>query len=67
MVKGFLAVNSNYDAYKEARKLLDARFGNPVHVAGAHKSKLYNCSPVKDGGSAALLTFQILCFAAKKP
>ena len=41
VVKGFLAVNSN-NAYKEARKLLDERFGNPVHVAEAYKSKLRN-------------------------
>ena len=56
VVKGFLAVNSN-NAYKEARKLLDERFGNPVHVAEAYKSKLRNWSSIKDGDSAALRTF----------
>ena len=56
VVKGFLAVNSS-NAYKEARKLLDERFGNPVHVAEAYKSKLRNWSSIKDGDSAALRTF----------
>ena len=38
VVKGFLAMSSD-SAYKEARKLLDHLFGNPVHVAEAYKSK----------------------------
>ena len=56
MVKGSLAVNSN-NAYKEARKLLNERFRNPVHVAEAYKSKLCNWSSIKDRDSAALHTF----------
>ena len=34
VVKGYLAMSSD-SAYKEARKLLDHRFGNPVNVAEA--------------------------------
>ena len=56
VVKGFLAVNSD-NTYKEARKLLDDRFGNPVHVAEAYKSRLRNWSTIKDGDSAGLRTF----------
>ena len=39
VVKGYLAMSSD-SAYKEARKLLDHRFGNPVNVAEAYKSSL---------------------------
>ena len=56
IVKGFLAVNSE-DAYTEARKLLDQRFGNPVHVAEAYKSRLRNWPQIKDGDSAGLQAF----------
>ena len=36
IVRAFLLVNSE-SAYTEARKPLDQRFGNPVHVAEAYK------------------------------
>ena len=39
VVKGFLAVKSD-SAYDEARKLLNQRFGNPVHVAEAYKKRM---------------------------
>jgi len=39
VVKGFLAMTSD-SAYERARKLLDERFGNPIHVAKAYKSSL---------------------------
>ena len=55
-IKGFLAVNSE-NAYREARKLLDHRFGNPVHVAEAYKARLRNWPKVKDGDSAGLQAF----------
>ena len=41
VVKGFLAMSSD-SAYERARKLLDERFGNPVHVAEAYKSRFWN-------------------------
>jgi hypothetical protein len=56
VVKGSLAVNSD-NAYKEARTLLDDRFGNPVHVDEAYKSRLRNWSTIKDGDSTGLCTF----------
>ena len=37
-----------------------------MHVAEAHKSKLYNCSPVKDGDSVALLTFSDSLFRCQE-
>lgn len=56
VVKGFLAVNSEH-AYTEARKLLDQRFGNPIHVAEAYKSRLRNWPQIRDGDSAGLQAF----------
>ena len=53
IVRGFLLVNSE-SAYTEARKPLDQRFGNPVHVAEAYKWCLFNWSQIKDGDSAGL-------------
>jgi hypothetical protein len=49
------------NAYKEDRKLLDDRFGNPVHVAETYKSRLRNWSTIKDGDSAGLRTFSDFC------
>ena len=65
VVKGFLAINSD-NAYKEARKLLDERFGNPVLVAEAYKSKLRNWSSIKDGDSLALRTFSDFLIRCKE-
>ena len=56
VVKGFLAMSSD-SAYKEARKLLDHRFGNPVHVAQACKSSLGKWPQISDGNSSGLLEF----------
>ena len=56
VVKGFLAMSSD-SAYKEARKLLDHRFGNPVHVAEAYKSSLRKWSKISDGNSSGLQEF----------
>ncbi len=56
VVKGFLAVNSEH-AYTEVRKLLDERFGNPIHVAEAYKSRLRNWPQIRDGDSAGLQAF----------
>ena len=39
IVKGFLAVNSK-TGHREAQKLLDYHFGNPVCIAEAFKSRL---------------------------
>ena len=39
VVKGYLAISSD-SAYEKARKMLDHRFGNPIHVAEAYKSSL---------------------------
>ena len=56
VVKGFLAMSSD-SAYKEARKLLDHRFGNPVHVAEAYKSSLRKWPQNSDGNSSGLQEF----------
>ena len=56
VVKGFLAMSSD-SAYKEARKLLDHRFGNPVHVAEAYKSSLRKWPQISDGNSSGLQEF----------
>lgn len=56
VVKGFLAMPSD-SAYREARKLLDHRFGNPVHVAEAYKSSLRNWPQIEDGNSSKLQEF----------
>ena len=61
IIKDFLAVNSE-DAYTEARKLLDQRFGNPVHVAEAYKSRLRNWPQIEDGDSAGLQAFSDFLF-----
>ena len=68
VIKEFLAVNSE-NAYREARKLLDRRFGNPVYVAEACKSRLRNWPQIKDGDSANLQAFSdflIRCQEAAK-
>ena len=65
IVRGFLAVNSE-DAYTEARKLLDQRFGNPVHVAEAYKSRLRNWPQIKDGDSAGLQAFSDFLFRCQE-
>ena len=56
VVKGFLAMSSD-SAYERARKMLDQRFGNPVHVAEAYKSSLRSWSKINDGDSSGLQDF----------
>ena len=56
VVKGFLAMSSD-SAYERARKMLDQRFGNPVHVAEAYKSNLRSWSKINDGDSSGLQEF----------
>ena len=56
VVKGFLAMSSD-SAYEKARKMLDQRFGNPVHVAEAYKSNLRSWSKINDGDSSGLQDF----------
>ena len=56
VVKGFLAMSSD-SAYKEARKLLDHRFGNPVHVAQAYKPSLRKWPQISDRNSSGLQEF----------
>ena len=56
VVKGFLAVNSE-NAYNEARKILDQRFGNPVYVAEAYKTRIRKWPQIQDGDSAGLQDF----------
>ena len=55
-VKGCLAAGSE-TAYKEARKLLDQRYGNPVIVAESFKSSLRNWRQISDGHSKELQDF----------
>ena len=66
IVRGFLSVNSE-SAYTEAQKRLDQRFGDPVHVAEAYKSRLFNWPQIKDGDSSglqALSDFLFRCYEA---
>ena len=56
MVKGFRAMSFD-SAYKEAWKLLDHRFGNPVHVAEAYKSSLRRWPQIHDGESSGIQEF----------
>ena len=56
IVEGFLSVNSE-SAYDEARKLLDQRFGNPVYVAEAYKTRGRNWPQIIDGDSSGLQDF----------
>ena len=65
IVKGFLAVNSDI-AYKEARKLLDQRFGNPSHVAESYKSRLHNWLKICDGDSNGLQEFSDFLFRCQE-
>ena len=68
IVKGFLAMSSD-SAYDKARKMLDQRFGNPVHVAEAYKSSLRNWPKINDGHSSGLQDFSdflIQCEEATK-
>ena len=55
-IKRFLATNSD-TAYKEARKLLEQRYGNPVVVAENYKSNLRNWRQINDGDSKGLRNF----------
>ena len=53
----------------KAQKRLDHRFGDPVHLAEAYKSRLLNWSHIKDGDSAeiqALSDFLFRCHEAVK-
>ena len=52
-IKRFLATNSD-TAYKEARKLLEQRYGNPVVIAENYKSNLRNWRQVNDWDSKGL-------------
>ena len=48
---------SSDSAYKEARKLLDHRFGNPVNVAEAYKSSLRKWPQISEGNSSGVQEF----------
>ena len=50
-------MDPNVPPYKEARKLLDHRFGNPVHVAETYKSSLEKWPQISDGNSSGLQEF----------
>ena len=41
-------MNPNVPPYKEAQKLLDHHFGNPMHVAEAYKSSLEKWPQISD-------------------
>ena len=53
VIKGFVTLNSE-DAYKEARKLLAQRFGDPFHVAEAYKAKLRKWPQIYEGDGAGV-------------
>lgn len=42
---------------KRAQKLLDERFGNPVHVAEAYKSSLRSWPKINDGDCSGIQEF----------
>ena len=65
IVKRFLAVNSE-SGYREARKLLDQRIGNPVYIVEAFKSRLKNWVQIKEGDSAGLQTFPDFLVSCKE-
>ena len=65
LVKRFMAVNSE-NSYREARKLLDQRFGNPVYIAEAFKSRLKNWSQIKEGDSTGLQAFSDFLISCKE-
>ena len=56
VVKGYLAISSD-SAYEKARKMLDHRFGNPIHVAEAYKSSLRSWPKINDGDSGGIQDF----------
>ena len=55
-MKGFIC-RSSESAYDEARKLLNQRFGNLVHVAEAYKTRMRNWPQINDGDSGGLQDF----------
>ena len=68
VVSGFLSVTMA-TAYQEARKLLEARFGNPIYVVEDYKSKLLDWPQVSEGNSVGLREFSdflIRCEEAAK-
>jgi len=65
VVKGFLAMSSD-SAYERARKLLDERFGNPVHVAEAYKSSLRSWPKINNGDSSGIQEFSDFLFRCEE-
>ena len=55
-IKGFVTVNSE-DGYKEARKLLAKRSGDPFHVAQAYKTRLKRWPQVSEGDGLGMQEF----------
>ena len=66
VVKGFLAMSSD-SAYGKARKMLDDRFGKPVHVAEAYKSRLRSWPKLSTETAVAFRILPISLCAVKKP
>jgi len=67
-VKGFLAMSS-VPTDKDARKLLEKRFDNPIHVPEAYKARLRNWPEIKDQDSSGVQDFAdflIKCAEAMK-
>ena len=67
-IKGFLAARSD-TVYREARKLLDQCYGNPVIVAESFKYSLRNWRQINEGDSKELKDFSdflIRCQEAMK-
>lgn len=56
VVKSFVTLNTQ-DGYKQARKLLAQRFGNPHHVAEAYKSRLRKWPRISDEDGTKLQEF----------
>jgi len=68
VVKGYLAISSD-STYERARKMLDHRFGNPIHVAEAYKSSLRSWPKINDrdsGGIQDFADFLVRCEEAMK-
>ena len=60
VVKGFLTLNSE-DGYKQPKKLLAQRFGNPHFVAEAYKTKLRTWPKLNDDDTSAFQDFLVCC------
>lgn len=68
VIKGFVAMNTG-NGYKQAKKLLAQKFGDPYHVAESFKSRLRGWARICEGESSGIQEFSdflIRCREAMK-